>query len=142
MVELSGAKDSSRINSTRVSSNREFGCVFTAFFLVLFVILYRDDWRTHSWLIYLSALTALVTLFAPTLLGPLNRIWQRVGAILHAVVSPISLAIVFFVVMMPTGLIMRLFGKDLLRLRRNKESTYWIARKPSGPAPESFKDQF
>ncbi|HMV56426.1 MAG TPA: SxtJ family membrane protein [Nitrospira sp.] len=144
MVELHGAEDSSKVNFSRVSSNREFGCVFTVFFLVLFVILYRDNWRTHSWLLYLSASTALVTSFAPALLGPLNRFWQRVGHILHSVISPISLALVFFVVVMPIGLLMRLFDKDLLRLRLNHQDvdTYWIERKPFGPSPESFSDQF
>jgi len=68
---------------------------------------------------------------------------MKLGDILHRIASPIALAILFYGVVTPTGLLMRLFGKDPLRLRFDREAkSYWIAREPPGPAPESLKDQF
>ena len=79
----------------------------------------------------------------PPVLHPLNLIWLRFGLLLHSVVNPIVMALVFYGTVLPTGMVARLMGKDLLRLRREPEAdSYWIPRTPPGPAPETMKDQF
>ena len=85
----------------------------------------------------------LAALVMPTLLGPLNQLWQRFGRLLRRVTNPIVMAILFFSTVVPFGLIMRLLKRDVLRLKWERESaTYWIPRNPPGPPPDSMKDQF
>ncbi len=82
-------------------------------------------------------------LFRPALLAPLNKIWTKFGSILGKIVSPIVLGGLFFLVIAPAALIFRALGKDLLNLRRDPDvASYWLARNPPGPAPESINDQF
>ena len=82
-------------------------------------------------------------MLAPKLLAPFNRLWARFGLLLHRITSPLVLGIMFFAVITPMGWIMRALGKDLLRLKIDPAATsYWIARTPPGPTPESLKDQF
>ena len=77
------------------------------------------------------------------MLRPLNIAWTRFGLLLHAVVNPVVMALLFYGTVLPTGLVMRALGRDLLRLRRDPAAeSYWIARQPPGPAPDTFKDQF
>jgi len=84
-----------------------------------------------------------VAMLAPTLLAPLNRLWTRFGLLLHRIVSPVVLGIMFFLVVTPMGLLMRAFGKDPLRLRFEKDlPSYWINRNPPGPAPDTLDHQF
>jgi hypothetical protein len=79
----------------------------------------------------------------PAVLRPLNWVWLEFGLLLHKVVNPIVMALVFFGAGLPTGIIMRALGKDPLRLKRQPDAnSYWIERRPPGPAPESMKDQF
>lgn len=84
-----------------------------------------------------------LALAAPALLAPLNRLWLKFGALLHGITSPIILGVMFFLVIMPIGLVMRLFGKDFLRLRFDREvPSYWIRREPPGPEKTSLDKQF
>jgi hypothetical protein len=72
-----------------------------------------------------------------------NRLWLGFGMLLHRVTSPVALGIIFYVVVMPTGLLMRAFGKDILRLRHDPAAeSYWIKREPPGPKPDSMPHQF
>lgn len=90
-----------------------------------------------------AMLFLVCSLGAPGLLGPLNRLWFRLGLLLHRIVNPIIMAFLFFLIITPNGLLMRMFGKDVLRLKlRPFEETYWIERDPGGPPPESMKNQF
>lgn len=85
----------------------------------------------------------LLAMLIPQVLAPANRLWTKFGLLLHNIVSPIALGILFFLVVTPTGLLMRLFGKDPLRLRFDPAaSSYWIKRDPPGPAADSLKNQF
>lgn len=85
----------------------------------------------------------VLTLVAPDYLAPLNRLWARFGALLHRIVSPVALAILFFIVVTPIALLMRILGKDPLRMRLDPNAkSYWIVRDPPGPKSESLKDQF
>jgi hypothetical protein len=125
------------------SSNRSFGLVFAAFFFLIGFVPLLFGRGIRIWSLGLAMAFALAALLAPRVLAPLNRLWTRFGALLHSIVSPAVLGIMFFVVITPTGLIMRLLGKDLLRLRQDYEApTYWIARTPPGPPPKSFVDLF
>lgn len=126
----------------RGSSDRAFGFVFAIFFLV--VALLPLFWgRLYWWALGVSAGFLVVAWLFPAALSPLNRLWFRFGLLLHAVINPIVLGIMFYGVVLPTGLVMRALGKDPLRLRfdRNVRS-YWIKRDPPGPQPGSFRDQF
>lgn len=125
------------------SSNRSFGIVFAVVFAIiaLFPLLFGGALRWWSVVIALAFLA--LALLAPATLAPLNRIWMRFGLLLHKIVSPIVLGIMFFLVVTPIGLLMRATGKDPLRLRPDKSArTYWIDRTPPGPKPESLTDQF
>ena len=132
-----------RDESIQPSSNRSFGFVFAAVFALIgaFPLLSGDSVRAWSLAIAITFLVAALAL--PSVLTGLNRIWLRFGLLLHRIVSPVVLGIMFFLVVTPTGLLMRLLGKDPLRLRYEETaSTYWIDRTPPGPAPESLDRQF
>lgn len=130
--------------SVKSSSDRSFGLVFAGFFtlLALLGIYFGHNDRWPIWL-GLAVAFAVVAFAAPRVLAPLNRLWTKFGLLLHKVISPIILAVIFFLCIMPIGLLMRMFGKDPLRLRMEPETkSYWILREPPGPEPESFKNQF
>ena len=91
----------------------------------------------------MAALFLAAALLRPAILNPLNRLWLKFGLLLHRVVNPIVMALLFYGTVLPTGLVMRALGKDLLRLKRQPDAdSYWIVRQPPGPAPETMKDQF
>jgi hypothetical protein len=125
------------------SSDRSFGLVFAAVFLIvaLYPLLHAAGIRL--WAIAVSGVFLLLALLLPQVLAPANRLWTKFGLLLHTIVSPIALGILFFLVVTPTGLLMRLFGKDPLRLRFDPAAdSYWIRRDPPGPAADSLKNQF
>lgn len=125
------------------SSNRAFGLVFAVVFLIIATLPLLFGGHVRVWSLVVSIGFAVVAATLPALLTPLNRAWTRFGLMLHHVVSPIVLGIMFFLVVTPTAIVMRLLGKDPLRLRFDaEEQTYWIDRQPPGPKPESLPDQF
>jgi hypothetical protein len=132
-----------REQELKVGSERSFGLVFGAVFALLFASnLYHGDvyWR---WWLGLSALFVVTAFAAPQLLAPFNRLWARFGLLLSALTSPLVLALLFYACITPIGLLMRLTGKDPLRLRFEPEAdTYWIRREPPGPAPDTLTNQF
>jgi hypothetical protein len=116
-------------------SNRSFGWTFTGVF-ALGAILY-------PWVIALAAATALVTLARSQWLAPLNRAWMALGAVMHRVVSPVVLGIIFFGVFTPVAYVMRLAGRDALARRFDAQlPSYWIDRDPPGPPDGSFRNMF
>lgn len=126
------------------SSDRGFGVVFAGFFTIVGLLpLLSDPRRVRVWSLGVAAAFALVAWLSPKVLAPANKLWMRFGLLLQKVVSPIVLGILFFGVITPFGLVMRLFGKDPLRLAWTKSApTYWITREPPGPPPETMKNQF
>ena len=97
----------------------------------------------RPWPAAIGAVLAVAALLLPRLLVPLNRAWTALGWALHRVVSPLVMGAIFFGVVWPIGLSLRLAGKDLLRLRREPGApSYWIPREPPGPAGESMRQQF
>ncbi len=125
------------------SSDRSFGVVFAIFFLVVALLPLWSREAARTWALVASGAFLAGALVAPRALRPLNRAWMLLGGALHRIASPVALAILFYGVVTPTALVMRLAGKDPLRLRRDPQArSYWIARTPPGPPPESLKDQF
>ncbi len=124
-------------------SDRSFGMVIAAAFAVLTLINIWHVGRAWPWTGALAALFFVFAWIRPAALRPLNGIWFKFGLLLHKVVNPIVMALVFFGTVLPTGLIMRALGKDPLRLKRQPNAnSYWIERRPPGPTPETMKDQF
>jgi nitrate reductase NapE component len=136
-------EDFSRAHEVKASSNRSFGWVFTAVFLVIAVWPLLSGGALRWWSLLVAAAFALVTLAIPKLLALPNRLWLRFGLLLNRIISPVALAILFYLVVTPVGALMRVLGKDNLRLRRNDSDTsYWIKREPPGPKPDSLNHQF
>ena len=95
------------------------------------------------WAMVVAGAFLVLALFVPKVLGPANHLWTKFGLLLHNIVSPLALGILFYFVVTPTGLLMRIFGKDPLRLRFDAAAdSYWIKRTPPGPDAESLKNQF
>ena len=103
---------------------------------------YHHSGRLWPWELVLAGLLLAAALLKASLLNPLNRLWMKLGLLLHRIVNPIVMGLLFYGTIWPTGLVMRMRGRDLLRLKREPTSdTYWIARAP-GPQPETMRDQF
>jgi hypothetical protein len=133
----------SRDENIVAGSDRSFGLLMAAAFAVVTSLNAWHSGRLWPWTGGLAALFLVAAMFRPTVLHRLNLIWLRFGLLLHGVVNPIVMALVFYGTVLPTGLIMRMLGKDLLRLKPQPEAdSYWIVRAPPGPSPETMRDQF
>ena len=136
-------EDYRRLDPVEGSSNRAFGLVFAAVFVLIALWPLMFGRTVHWWNLAVAVLFGLAAASAPGILAPFNRLWTRFGLLLHKIVSPIVLGIMFFCVITPIGIVMRLAGKDPLRLRLEPgASSYWIERKPPGPPPDTLTDQF
>lgn len=125
------------------SSDRSFGFVFAVVFLIIALYPLLHAQGVRIWAIAVSGVFLLLAMLLPHVLAPANRLWTKFGLLLHNIVSPIALGILFFLVVTPTGLLMRLFGKDPLRLRFDAAAdSYWIKRDPPGPTADSLNNQF
>lgn len=125
------------------SSDRSFGSVFAAFFMVIGMWPLLSGNSVRFWSLAIAFIFATLAIVWPSALAPLNRLWTRFGLILNLIVSPLVMGLLFYVVITPIALVMRATGKDVLRLRFDpKAKSYWIKREPPGPAPESIKNQF
>jgi hypothetical protein len=115
----------------------------TAAFAVISLLNWWHEGYSWPWTGGIAVVFLGVALFHPAALKPLNRLWLKFGLLLHKVLNPIVMALVFFGTVLPTGLVMRALGKDPLRLKRRPNvNSYWIERRPPGPTPETMKDQF
>ncbi len=136
-------EDLTRRHEVRQASERSFGVVFAVAFAVIAAFPLLDGGGVRVWALVVAAVFLVVSLARPSLLRPLNWAWLKLGAGLHRVVSPLILGIMFYLVITPTALVMRLFGKGTLNLRfQPGAETYWVERDPPGPAPETMRDQF
>ncbi len=127
------------MDNIKIGSNRSFGIVFfIVFFLIaLYPLTYGEEIRL--WSLIISLFFLFLGLINSKILNPLNKLWFKFGIFLGKVISPIIMGIIFFFVVTPIGLIMRIFGKDVLNLKFSKNKTYWIEK--SGPKSK-MKNQF
>ena len=120
------------MNKIKIGSNRNFGLVFfIVFFIIsLWPLTYEDPIRI--WSVIISLVFLVLGLMNSKLLTPLKKLWFKFGIILGAIVAPVVMGVVFFLVVTPTGLVMKIMGKDLLNKRYDKKKrTYWIKRDTS-----------
>ena len=121
------------------NSNRNFGILFFIVFLIYALWPLLNNNHLKLWSLITAIVFLLLGFFIPKSLEPLNQPWIKFGELLGRVISPIVMAIIFFGIVTPTGLLMRLMGKDLLKLKFSKNSSYWIKRKKN---VGSMKRQF
>ena len=126
-------------NKIEIGSNKSFGIVFFIFFLIISLWPIKNGLDIRLWSLIISIIFLLLGLFNSKLLTPLNQIWFKFGLLLGKVVSPVVMGVVFFLIVTPTGLIMRFLGKDLLSLKKNKSKSYWVEKKDENT---SMKKQF
>ena len=126
-------------NKIKINSNRSFGIVFFVVFLIvgLWPILSENDIRI--WSIILSLIFLILGLLNSKLLTPLNKVWFRFGIALGSIMAPIVMGLIFFMVVTPISLLMKLFNKDVLNLKKNNNKSYWILRNHQ---KSRMKDQF
>jgi hypothetical protein len=122
-------------------SPRGTGIVFTVVALIVAVIFRRNApvWISAC---AVAAVLAVLTVAKPSLLGPLNRAWFKLGLLLNRIVNPVVMLLMFLVAFVPTGFLMRIWRDPLLRRRRPEAATYWVAREPASEAGHSMKNQF
>ena len=122
-----------------MSTNRSFGIVFFIFFLIISLYPLLDNNDLRIWSLFISLVFLVLGLLNSKILTPLNKLWFKFGIFLGKIVSPIIMGIIFFLVVTPIGIIMRVLGKDVLRLKYNHNKSYWIEK--TGPKSK-MKNQF
>jgi hypothetical protein len=138
-------EDFGRAEEIQRSSDRSFGLVIAAVFAIiaLFPLLHAPPWAIRWWALAIAAIFAGCALFWTAPLAPLGRLWFQFGLFLGSIVSPIVLALLFYVAVLPIGLLMRIFGSSTIASRRNhRAETYWIRREIPGPPPDTMQRQF
>ena len=136
-------EDLNREEHIEGSSDRSFGVVFAIVFVVIAAWPLMAGNGVRAWAIVVAGAFALAAVALPSLLAVPNRLWMKLGLLLGKIVSPVALGILFFGVFGPMGIVMRWLGKDPLRLKLDANAaSYWIAREPPGPPPESMTNQF
>jgi hypothetical protein len=132
-----------REEPVKPGSQRSFGIVMAAVFGLLSLVSWWHHGMAWHWMSAIAAIFLIAALVVPAALKPLNWLWFKIGMLLHAVVSPLVMGLMFYLAVLPTGLVMRALGNDLLRLKHEPDSdSYWIVREPAGSPPETMKDQF
>ena len=127
------------MDDAKISSNRSFGIVFFVVFLLiaLYPLIYNGEIRIWSTIV--SLIFLILGLLNSKILFPLNKLWFKFGILLGRLISPLIMGIIFFLLVTPIGLVMRLLGKDVLNLKYNKNKSYWIEK--NGPKSK-MKNQF
>ena len=120
-------------------SNKSFGIVFFVVFLLIAIFPLTNSGEIRIWSLIISFIFLILGLLKSKILTPLNNLWFKFGIFLGKIVSPLVMGIIFFFVVTPIGLLMRLLGKDLLNLKYNLNKSYWIEK--SGPKSK-MKNQF
>tara|TARA_B100000003_G_C10790832_1_gene314837 strand:+ start:262 stop:651 length:390 start_codon:yes stop_codon:yes gene_type:complete len=123
----------------KLGSNRSFGIVFFVVFFIISIYPLINDNPIRLWSLILSLIFLILGLINSKILTPLNIIWMKFGMYLGIFISPIVMGIVFFLVVTPIGIIMKILRKDLLNLRMNKKNSYWIEK---DKIKSNMKNQF
>lgn len=127
------------MSKIKIGSNKSFGIVFFIFFICvsLYPLIYDNNLRV--WALLVAILFLILGLINSQILTPLNILWFKIGIFLGKFVSPVIMGIIFFIIVTPTGILMRLFKKDILNLKKSNKKTYWIKR---SEYKSKMKDQF
>ena len=127
------------MTKNKLPTNRNFGIVFFVFFLLISLWLFLNNKTLVYWPLTISVVFLILGLLNAKILTPLNKVWIKFGEILGSIISPLVMGIIFFGIVTPTGLFLRLIGKDVLKLKKAKKNTYWIEKDNSN---KSMKNQF
>ena len=122
-----------------LSSNKSFGIVFFVVFLIISLYPITKCQELRIWALIISIIFLILGLLNSKFLKPLNILWFKLGIFLGKIISPIIMLIIFFLVVTPTGIIMKLLRKDLINLKKNNSKSYWIEKKD---LKSSMKNQF
>ena len=123
----------------KIGSNKSFGIVFFIVFLLIGIYPFLNGNDLRIWSLLISFVFLILGLINSKILTPLNKLWFKFGLFLGKIISPLVMGFIFFIVVTPTGIIMRLMRKDLLNLKYNQKKTYWIDK--AGPKSK-MKNQF
>ena len=127
------------MDNIKINSNRSFGIVFFLVFLLIALYPLTNSEDVRLWSIVISLIFLVLGSVNSKFLTPLNKLWFKFGIFLGKIISPLIMGIIFFLVVTPIGLIMRILGKDVINLRYNKNKSYWIEK--IGPKSK-MKNQF
>ena len=123
----------------KISSNRSFGILFSILFAIIAFWPIINGNPLRLWPIPISVIFLILGLLNSKLLNPLNVVWVKFGELLGRIIAPIVMALIYFIIITPIGLFMRLIGKDLLNIKFSQANTYWIKREKK---ISSMKKQF
>ena len=126
-------------NDIKIGSNRSFGIVFFIVFLLIAIYPLLSGESVRLWSLAIATIFFILGIINSSLLSPLNKIWFKFGLLLGRFISPLVMGLIFFLVVTPIALLMKLLKKDLLNLKYSKDNTYWIVK--SGPKSK-MKNQF
>ena len=115
-------------NNIKIGSNRSFGIVFFAVFILIGFYPLLNDGNLNIISILLGIIFLILGILNSRFLTPLNKIWFKFGIFLGQIISPIVMGIIFFLVVTPIAFIMRVLGKDVLKLKKNTDNSYWIKK--------------
>ena len=127
------------MDDIKISSNRSFGIVFFVVFLLIALYPLINNQELRLWSLAVSLIFLILGLLNSKILAPLNKLWFKFGIFIGKIIAPLIMGIIFFLVVTPIGFLMRLFGKDVLNLKYNKNKSYWIEK--DGPKSK-MKNQF
>lgn len=130
-------------HSVQLPSNKKFGLFFSIVFAITSTYFFYINLGLFSFILAnLSVIFFILALIDSTILLPFNKGWMCLGILLSMIVSPIIMGTIFFTIFTPIGLIMRMFGRDELRLKMKPVSTHWKVRESQADINKSFKNQF
>ena len=127
------------MNNVKLGSNKNFGIVFFIVFLIIAIYPILSNGNFRLWSLVVSLVFLILGLINSRFLTPLNKLWFKFGIILGKIISPIIMGIIFFLVVTPIGILMRLFKKDVLNLSFNENKSYWIEKNDQ---KSKMKNQF
>ena len=116
------------MDNIKISSNKSFGIVFFLVFLLIALYPMINSGEPRLWSLGISAIFLILGMLNSKILNPLNKIWFKFGILLGKIISPLVMIIIFFIVVTPIGLLMRILKKDLLNLKFQNTDSYWIEK--------------
>ena len=126
-------------NNIKIGTNKSFGIVFFVFFFIISILPLLNDGNIRVWSLIISVIFLILGIFNSKILTPLNQVWFKLGILLGRFVSPVVMGIIFFAIITPTSLTMRVLQKNLLNLKKGNKNTYWIER---SKIKSKMKNQF